>query len=1338
MGSIRRDKFVEYQGGMSFGPVEVFGQGLSDSSKCNGKWSLVTTFCGRLLSQQLIFKTGPVPTRGPSHRPIPPLTIGFSMRFSLRSLLLVGLSLVVSTGRSEDPEPKFEILFNGKDLTGWSGDASLWSVQDGTIVGVSTAEAPLKNNTFLVWQGGEAGDFEFRCKVRFDSNNSGVQYRSELVDASKFIVAGYQADLHEKQTNFGMLYGEKLGKRGIIASRGQQIEIAADGTKSEIAKLAQGDDLVDSQWNDLRIIAVGNRLVHQINGITTVDVTDNFEGARRSGIIALQLHAGPPMKCEFRNVLLRHLKTDTEKKLIDSLSSSPGNTSSQAKEAKVAAKPKAASRSEKQTWLTAAPKPQWIWSKKSESNQRLLFRKSFELAAKAKTSTLYSTCDNTMILWINGERVAASSDWNEPIDMDVAKFLNIGTNVIAVEGKNEGGVAAFVLRMTTETEAGKKTTLISDDSWKLADTAGDGWQQPTFDDKAWGATALVVNTLGAGPWRIPNYNSDDAAKVADARDPKNILTPPGFVIDRIYNVPKSEGSWVCMTSDAGGGFYVSDQGDKGLFHVQVVDGVTQVESLVLKDPEDGKVLTGAQGLVWAMDSLWVHRSGGYIYRATDSNGDKVLDKVERYPSEASGGEHGNHALIATADGKAIYVAGGNHAKLATCETKRVQSWDEDHLLPRMSDARGHARGVMAPGGWVTRLDPITKQQELICIGFRNQYDIALNRNGDMFTFDADMEWDMGSPWYRPTRICQVVSGGDYGWRNGSGKWPSYYEDSLPPVVDIGPGSPTGVVCGTGAAFPTAYQDALFALDWTFGTIYAVHLKPNGAGYTGEREPFVYASPLPVTDAIVGADGHFYFTTGGRGTDSAMYRVRYVGNESTAVPTVDTESAAAKARETRRMLETMHGRVVDNAVETAWPYLASEDRFIRSAARVAIESQPVEQWAGRVFAEPNTQSRITSAVALARRGSSGHLAPLVASLLQLKPSELPESQFLGLLRAYSLAFIRLGNVDDSVKQQVIDQLNPQLPNESASLNQELIAMMVYLKAPDVVAKTMSLIDNPSTPVLPDWGDVTSRNQGYGKGIEQMLENPPPSREIGYAMSLRNVHKGWTLDQRRGLIEFLNVAAKGSGGASFPGYLSNIRDEVLANCSNEDRLALKDVTGEDFNPVPSFAIAPVVGPGSKWTLDSAQKASRGKPDFERGRSLYFAAECGKCHRLAGLGGGVGPDLTSVPNKFDERYVIEAIVEPSKVISDQYGSSNVLLSDGRILVGIVVEKGDAIEVYPIKVTEEPIRVSLDDVESIEPSKVSQMPEGLLDRLNADEVRDLVGYVMSGGNPDDRRYKK
>ena len=134
--------------------------------------------------------------------------------------------------------------------------------------------------------------------------------------------------------------------------------------------------------------------------------------------------------------------------------------------------------------------------------------------------------------------------------------------------------------------------------------------------------------------------------------------------------------------------------------------------------------------------------------------------------------------------------------------------------------------------------PSRCKQELFCIGFRNEYDIALNRYGDLFTYDADMEWDMGSPWYRPTRICHVVSGGDYGWRSGTGKWPTYYEDSLPPVVDIGPGSPTGVVVRHRREISRQIpgRDLRARLDLRHDL--RDPPAPDGAGYTGQSEPFV--------------------------------------------------------------------------------------------------------------------------------------------------------------------------------------------------------------------------------------------------------------------------------------------------------------------------------------------------------------------------------------------------------------------------------------------------------------------------------------------------------------------
>jgi glucose/arabinose dehydrogenase len=196
-------------------------------------------------------------------------------------------------------------------------------------------------------------------------------------------------------------------------------------------------------------------------------------------------------------------------------------------------------------------------------------------------------------------------------------------------------------------------------------------------------------------------------------------------------------------------------------------------------------------------------------------------------------------------------------------------WQEDQLLPRRPDARGHAQNRMAPGAWIARFDLDGKNWELFSIGYRNPFDMAFNEHGDLFTYDSDMEWDLGMPWYRPTRICQVTPGSEFGWRNGTGKWPDTYEDSMPSQLDVGPGSPTGLVSGKGAKFPSKYQRAIFGLDWTFATLYAFHLVPDGAGYHAEREEILSGTGLPLTDAVVGADGAMYFLTGGRRVDSAL-------------------------------------------------------------------------------------------------------------------------------------------------------------------------------------------------------------------------------------------------------------------------------------------------------------------------------------------------------------------------------------------------------------------------------------------------------------------------------------
>src|SRR5207253_4034142 len=168
-----------------------------------------------------------------------------------------------------------------------------------------------------------------------------------------------------------------------------------------------------------------------------------------------------------------------------------------------------------------------------------------------------------------------------------------------------------------------------------------------------------------------------------------------------------------------------------------------------------------------------------------------------------------------------------------------------------------------------------------------------------------------------------VIGGEYGWRSGSAVWPEYYPDSLPATVNIGIGSPTGVKFGTKSNFPEEYRQAMFVLDWSYGRIFAVHLQPDGASYTGTYEVVLKGKPLNLTDMEFGKDGAMYFITGGRNTQSGLYRVSYAekrASEKRTAEEIAAEKAAANARTVRHKLESFYGRQDPKAISTAWPFL----------------------------------------------------------------------------------------------------------------------------------------------------------------------------------------------------------------------------------------------------------------------------------------------------------------------------------------------------------------------------------------------------------------------------------
>lgn len=784
----------------------------------------------------------------------------------------------------------------------------------------------------------------------------------------------------------------------------------------------------------------------------------------------------------------------------------------------------------------------------------------------------------------------------------------------------------------------------------------------------------------------------------------------GFKLEKIYRVPKNQGSWVAMTMDDKGRFYCANQGGK-IYRVTVGDDSVAVE--------DTKVpITGAQGLLWHRGVLWVSINEGKgqgVWRISDADGDGEVEKAEHVKPVQGRGEHGPHALVPSPDGEWIYFVAGNHVNVAPMDKSMVpRIWKEDHLLPRRPDARGHARSRMAPGGWIARFRPDGTNWELVSVGYRNQYDVAFTAEGDLITYDADMEWDLGMPWYRPTRIGHALPGSEFGWRNGTGKWPAYYEDSLPGLIDIGPGSPTGVVSGKGAKFPAKYQKAIYCLDWTFATIYAMHLTPDGFTYKAEREEFVAGKQFPLTDAAIGKDGGLYFMTGGRRTESAMWRVTYTGSESTATFPFQNKELA----------------LMD--VETATKALTSDDRYERFSGRVALEVRKPDLFRSMLLQKAKPASAwitIQSAIGLARTGKAEDAKLALSQLGGVDWTSLNESQQLAWLRAVALVYSRHGDQGAENRQGVLDVIDSHYPAKSDTLNRELCRVLCYLQAPKVVSRTLGLMDAAGPTPTPDWLALAERNDRYGRTVKAMMANLPPELVIHYTYCLRVVKGPWKADDRKRYFTWIAKLMQNKGGNSYGGFLKGIREDALANATDSEKKAVEGMKlMVAINPFAN--LPPVKGPGKAWTVDEIVALSKDleDADLEIGKAMFKGGLCAGCHRFGGEGGAAGPDLSGLAGRFSARDLAMALQEPNEIISDQFQFELIVRKDGSQMAGkIVEEKGGKLLVatnpYDMSQT---IEIERGDVKEVKPSPISPMPAGLVNRMNEQELEGLLGYLL------------
>ena len=865
----------------------------------------------------------------------------------------------------------------------------------------------------------------------------------------------------------------------------------------------------------------------------------------------------------------------------------------------------------------------------------------------------------------------------------------------------------------------------------------------------------------------------ESATNAESQNPKiaKLKLQPGFSAEHLYSPGDNNmGSWVSMAFDDKGRLITSDQYG-ALYRMEVApigsENLTpKIEKLKIQmgtQVADSIIQMGyAQGLLYAFNSLYVmvnhtgsdefEKTSG-LYRLQDTDNDDQYDKITLLKSLNGAGEHGPHSIVLSPDGKSLYVIAGNHTDLPEMDEYHLpRNWEDDNLFPQIKDPRGHANDRGAPGGWVAKLNPEGENWELMASGFRNPFDLAFNELGDMFVYDSDMEWDLGMPWYRPTRICHVTSGAEFGWRTGNGKWSAAYPDNVPPVINIGQGSPTNVLSGRGSKFPEKYQHSIFAFDWSFGIIYAIEMETEGSSYRGEKEEFLSGIPLPLTDGVIGPDGAMYFMTGGRRLESDLYRVFYNNQEELAGNIKDLEQTSEN--EIRKKLETYHGTPQDGAIEFAWPYLNSKDRFIQYAARIAVEHQPVSTWQEKVYSETDAVRKIHAAVALARQGDKSQQSRLINSLVNIDYVSLSEQNQVDLVRAIELTLSRFGKPNTDVKRKVSSYLSAHYPADTDVLNQLLSKTLVFVDDSSVISKTLALLESEEgenasvmANTATEASDLILRNPQYGMDIAETLKNMPLAQHTYYGLVLQDATTGWTPELRERYFKWFYKAFSFKAGRSYIGFIDKARKKALTHVAANKMEFYNQMSGDSLlsksgNELASSAIQPK-GPGKKWEeKDIAPLLADGldNRNFETGRNMFLATNCITCHSMRGEGQNIGPELSQVGTRFSPEDILRAIIDPSDVISDQYNTTVFSLKDGNSIVGrLISEEGANYKVSQNPYAPDILRtIPKEDVTGMKMSSVSLMPPGSINRLSDDEVKDLLAYLISGGDAENEMFSK
>jgi putative heme-binding domain-containing protein len=880
------------------------------------------------------------------------------------------------------------------------------------------------------------------------------------------------------------------------------------------------------------------------------------------------------------------------------------------------------------------PVPQWLAAPEAGTT----YTQSVKHEGKLLKAVLLTASDGAVEIVLDGKSIATIKAADTATGTDLTQQL--GDGKAHQLGLRVPGKAKTAARLELNGDLAAVRWIVTDASWKNAVVTG-----PTDADPATNPFDLKKTFDAYNSWQLAKPGAQN-----QATDPATLTLPPGFKAELIRSAQAGEDSWVSMAFDPQGRITLGKE-KKGLIRL-TLSGSGEQKVEVIDDE-----LLECRGLLYAHGSLFANANNSKaLYRLTDTNGDGVFEKRQPLVKTEGGVGHGRNHIKLGPDGD-IYVAHGNNVLLPKNldPNSPLKNYANDQLIPNPWDSSMFDGNVELPAGHILRVKPDGSKVTLLAGGLRNPLDIAFNHKGELFTFDADMERDVGTPWYMPTRVLKIVPGGDYGWRRGTGRFPAWYADTLPSVIDIGLSSPTGIYFGYGAEFPQKYQDALYLLDWSYGRIIAVHF-----GSTVTQEPFVAGRPLNVTDGCIGPDGAMWFTTGGRGTQSGLYRVTYAGNR------LQEKAVAAK------------------------PLSAA---LSKHAKRMGLESQPVSEWREQALHSKD----MNALLALARVGQSSDLPAILDAVLKASPAP-----SLDALRVIAVAIARHGAPDEAHHQKLLAWAA--YPADETFLNRELCRLLVYLKSPTVIEKTMPLLKAATTS-------------------EDLLF---------YPFMLRYLKESWTLEQRKIAFEALNKAEKMNGASTFFKAISDTRSELAAALKPEEATQLAAV----ISPAKPAALSAHALPGhsfKNWTLEDLApllaKMDANTRNRDSAKDALIRAQCVFCHKVSNdptLPAGVfGPDLVQVSARFNRRDLLDHILNPSKFIDEKFRYVTVKTSDGKTITGSLESEDDervVLRTNPLAPDKSEIAKAMIKERSV--SEISPMPPGLLNSLKAEQILDLLAW--------------